>query len=98
MARIILNASTAFENDLFEKLKNPLIFLFASAFHRHYTDRGIRKILMRYIRLAGIDRSISSHKLRHFLFTWLKNENIDDAFIQPIQDILNEIPLKFNPN
>lgn len=38
---------------------------------------------MRYTKLAGIERSISPHKLRHFLFTWLKKQNIDDAFIQP---------------
>jgi len=59
------------------------MFLFESSFRRHYTDRGIRKILMRYTKLAGIERSISPHKLRHFLFTWLKKQNIDDAFIQP---------------
>jgi integrase/recombinase XerD len=59
------------------------MFLFESGFRRHYTDRGIRKILMRYTKLAGIERSISPHKLRHFLFTWLKKHNIDDAFIQP---------------
>ena len=38
---------------------------------------------MRYTKLAGIERSISPHKLRHFLFTWLKKQNIDDALIQP---------------
>ncbi|WP_259331277.1 tyrosine-type recombinase/integrase [Legionella bozemanae] len=59
------------------------LFLFESGFRRHYTDRGVRKILMRYTKLAGIERSISPHKLRHFLFTWLKKKNIDDAFIQP---------------
>lgn len=58
-------------------------YLFESGFRRHYTDRGIRKILMRYTRDAGIERSISPHKLRHFLFTWLKKQGIDDALIQP---------------
>ena len=28
-------------------------------------------------------RSISPHKLRHFLFTWLKRNGIEDALIQP---------------
>ena len=28
-------------------------------------------------------QSISPHKLRHFLFTWLKKQGIDDALIQP---------------
>lgn len=58
-------------------------YLFESGYRRNYTDRGIRKILMRYIKLAGMERSISPHKLRHFLFTWLKKQNIDDALIQP---------------
>ena len=26
---------------------------------------------------------ISPHKLRHFLFTWLKKQGIEDALIQP---------------
>jgi integrase/recombinase XerD len=58
-------------------------YLFESDFRRHYTDRGVRKILMRYTKLAGITKSISPHKLRHFLFTWLKKKGIDDALIQP---------------
>ena len=32
---------------------------------------------------AGITAWISSHKLRHFLFTWLKTQAIDDTLIQP---------------
>ena len=28
-------------------------------------------------------QSISPHKLRHFLFTWLKKQGIEDALIQP---------------
>jgi integrase/recombinase XerD len=32
---------------------------------------------------AGITASISPHTLRHFLFTWLKTQGIDDALIQP---------------
>jgi len=32
---------------------------------------------------VGISRSISPHKLRHFLFTWLKEQGIDDALIEP---------------
>jgi site-specific recombinase XerD len=47
------------------------------------TDRGVRKILARYCAAAGIEQSISPHKLRHFLFTWLKAQGVDDAHIQP---------------
>lgn len=32
---------------------------------------------------ANIAQSLSPHKLRHFLFTWLKKQGIDDALIQP---------------
>jgi integrase len=31
----------------------------------------------------GITASTSPHTLRHFLFTWLKTQGIDDALIQP---------------
>ena len=59
------------------------IHLFESARKHKYTDRGVRKMLERYARAAGITRSMSPHKWRHFLFTWLKKEGIDDALIQP---------------
>ena len=58
-------------------------YLFESSWKKPYTDRGIRKILSQYTKIAGIDKSISPHKLRHFLFTWLKKQGIDDALIQP---------------
>jgi integrase/recombinase XerD len=57
--------------------------LFESSWKRPYTDRGIRKILERYATAAGFEKSMSPHKLRHFLFTWLKKQGIDDAMIQP---------------
>lgn len=59
------------------------IYLFESLRKHRYTDRGVRKILARYAAQAGITRSMSPHKWRHFLFTWLKKEGIDDALIQP---------------
>ena len=42
-----------------------------------------RKILEKYSKMSGMKQNISPHKLRHFLFTWLKKQNIDDALIQP---------------
>jgi integrase/recombinase XerD len=59
------------------------IYLFESVRKHKYTDRGVRKMLARYAAQAGITRSMSPHKWRHFLFTWLKKEGIDDALIQP---------------
>jgi integrase/recombinase XerD len=59
------------------------IYLFESTRKDKYTDRGVRKMLARYAQAAGITRSVSPHKWRHFLFTWLKKQGIDDALIQP---------------
>ncbi len=58
-------------------------YLFESSWKRSYTDRGIRKILAKYAKEAGIERNISPHRLRHFFLTWLKKQGIDDSFIQP---------------
>ena len=63
--------------------KNKTIYLFESSWKKPYSDRGIRKILMNYTKEAGIENSISPHKLRHFLFTWMKKKGVDDALIQP---------------
>lgn len=61
--------------------KRGAIYLFESIRKHQYTDRGVRKMLARYATQAGITRSMSPHKWRHFLFTWLKKEGIDDALI-----------------
>ena len=58
-------------------------YLFESSWKKLYTTRGVRKILATYTKAAGITNSVSPHKLRHFLFTWLKKQGIEDAFIQP---------------
>lgn len=57
-------------------------YLFESSWEKPYPDRGIRKILENYSQAAEMDHSMSPHKLRHFLFTWLKKQGIDDALIQ----------------
>jgi integrase/recombinase XerD len=59
------------------------IYLFESNRKQAFTTRGIRKILADYAIKAGMQQSISPHKLRHFLFTWLKKQGLDDALIQP---------------
>ena len=63
--------------------KKNAMYLFESSWKKPYSDRGIRKILNSYTEAAGIERAISPHKLRHFLFTWLKKQGIVDAMIQP---------------
>ena len=58
------------------------LYLFESSWKKPYTDRGILKILAVYSKEAGMKHSISPHKLRHFLFTWLKKQGIEDELIQ----------------
>ena len=59
------------------------VYLFESVRKHKYSDRGVRRMLERYATAAGISHSLSPHKWRHFLFTWLKTQGIDDALIQP---------------
>jgi integrase/recombinase XerD len=59
------------------------VYLFESSWKKAYTDRGVRRSLTWYTHAAGLTASISPHKLRHFLFTWLKTHGIEDALIQP---------------
>ena len=63
--------------------KNKATYLFESTWNNKYTDRGIRKIFEKYSEKANLSHSISPHKLRHYLLTWLKKQGIDDALIQP---------------
>jgi len=66
-----------------EAIQKGARYLFESSWKRPYSDRGIRKILAQYTKAAKMRNSISPHKLRHFLFTWMKKQGVDDAFIQP---------------
>jgi len=58
-------------------------YLFESSWKNQYTDRGIRKILEKYSKRAGMEKNVHPHQLRHYVLTWLKRQKIDDAFIQP---------------
>ena len=43
----------------------------------------MRALLARYAAAAGLPHNMPPHRLRHFLFTRLKAQGIDDALIQP---------------
>jgi len=64
-------------------LRKKATYLFESSWKRKYSERGICKMLRRYADVAGIEKAISPHKLRHFFLLWLKKQGLDDAFIQP---------------
>jgi integrase/recombinase XerD len=57
--------------------------LFESSWKQPYSTRGVRALLARYAAAAGLPHNMPPHRLRHFLFTWLKTQGIDDALIQP---------------
>ena len=67
-----------------KKEKKKIEYLFESNWNKPYSERGIRKILMIYTntKQANMNHTIIPHKLRHFLFTWLKQQGIDDALMQ----------------
>jgi integrase/recombinase XerD len=69
-------------------------YLFESSWKKPYSDRGIRRMLEKYSEIAGLNRNISPHQLRHFLFTWLKKKGIDDALIQPYSGHENRASLE----
>lgn len=62
---------------------NNAKYLFESNRRKKYTDRAIRQILRKYSNRAKLSQPLFPHALRHFLFTWLKKQGIDDALIQP---------------
>jgi len=59
-------------------IKRPLAYL-----NRIGSSHILIEALEKYSKMANIEQNISPHKLRHFLFTWLKHKGIDDALIQP---------------
>ena len=59
------------------------VHLFESSWKKPYSTCSARAMLARYAKRAGMAHPVSPHRLRHFLFTWVKTQGIDDALIQP---------------
>ena len=57
-------------------------YLFESNWRKPFSPQGIRSILSDYSKLAQIQTNVTPSKLRHFLFLWMKEQNIDDDLIQ----------------
>ena len=64
------------------KSKDKKEYLFESIWGKPFSPQGIRSILSNYSKLAQIKQNITPSRLRHFLFLWMKEENIDDDLIQ----------------
>jgi integrase/recombinase XerD len=69
-------------------------FLFESSWKQAYSTRGVRALLARYAAKAGLTHPMPPHRLRHFLFTWLKTQGIDDALIQPYSGHASRLSLE----
>jgi integrase/recombinase XerD len=59
------------------------IYLFETLQKQPYTDRGIRKMIYSYSQKAGLDNAITANGLRAFWLSWLKQQGIEDAMLQP---------------
>jgi integrase/recombinase XerD len=58
-------------------------FLLESSWKKPYSTRGVCRLLTRDTTAARVAHSVSPHRLRPFLLSWLKAQGIDDALIQP---------------
>lgn len=71
-------------------LKGKDIALFLNRRGKRLTDRGIRRVVVKYARLLGIDKQISPHTLRHTFATHLLQSGVD---IRVLQELLGHSSL-----
>ncbi len=78
----MINTQTRNSALYIKSIKKKVKYLFESNWNKPYFERDIRKILMTYTKPTNMNHTITPHKLRHFLFTWMKKQGIDGALIQ----------------
>jgi tyrosine recombinase XerC len=73
-----------------EKRKKQADALFLNRSGRRITDRGIRNIVEKYLRIASIKQGVSAHTLRHSFATHLLNHGAD---LRSVQELLGHVNL-----
>ena len=82
-------ALSAIRNYL-DKRKKQADALFLNKSGRRITDRGVRNIVGKYIRLASIKQGVSAHTFRHSFATHLLNRGAD---LRSVQELLGHVNL-----
>ncbi len=76
--------------DYLELQKNQTAAVFLNKFGRRISDRGVRMIVDKYLRLASIRRGVSVHTLRHSFATHMLNHGAD---LRSVQELLGHVNL-----